>query len=223
LKDFLLKDAASLLNVNYSTAKTILRIFRLEKRISKKCTHDVSCLKSLKKEKRKKFNITRNEKYGKTESGNNQCKEPINEYNSNTTFLSNCVCRDRKPQNEVKNLVESDLNSVADKNNVMNDNFIENRNFTNSNTVLKNENLPRQIKNNFTNPNGNMILNLNVNNGLNGFIFFQRNEQLRDLIQYVNLSQTIQTLSGMVNTCFENLKYNQSMINSIFNSINKGN
>ena len=36
LKDYLLKDAANILGVNYSTAKTILRIFRLEKRIEKK-------------------------------------------------------------------------------------------------------------------------------------------------------------------------------------------
>jgi hypothetical protein len=36
LKDYLLKDAASILGINYSTAKTILRIFRLEKRIEKK-------------------------------------------------------------------------------------------------------------------------------------------------------------------------------------------
>lgn len=32
----MLKDAAKILNINYSTAKTILRIFRIEKRIEKK-------------------------------------------------------------------------------------------------------------------------------------------------------------------------------------------
>lgn len=36
MKDYLLKDAASTLGINYSTAKTILRIFRIEKRIEKK-------------------------------------------------------------------------------------------------------------------------------------------------------------------------------------------
>ena len=36
LKEYLLKDAAKALNINYSTAKTILRIFRLEKRVEKK-------------------------------------------------------------------------------------------------------------------------------------------------------------------------------------------
>ena len=32
----MLKDAANMLNINYSTAKTILRVFRKEKRIDKK-------------------------------------------------------------------------------------------------------------------------------------------------------------------------------------------
>jgi hypothetical protein len=41
LKDYLLKDAASILGINYSTAKTILRIFRLEKRIEKKNSDEV--------------------------------------------------------------------------------------------------------------------------------------------------------------------------------------
>ena len=36
LKDYLLKDASKILGINYSTAKTILRIFRIEKRIDKK-------------------------------------------------------------------------------------------------------------------------------------------------------------------------------------------
>jgi hypothetical protein len=36
LKDYLLKDAAKILGINYSTAKTILRVFRIEKRIKKK-------------------------------------------------------------------------------------------------------------------------------------------------------------------------------------------
>ena len=38
LKDYLLKDASKILGINYSTAKTILRIFRIEKRIEKKNT-----------------------------------------------------------------------------------------------------------------------------------------------------------------------------------------
>jgi hypothetical protein len=36
LKDYLLKDAAEFLSINYSTAKTILRIFRTERRLKKK-------------------------------------------------------------------------------------------------------------------------------------------------------------------------------------------
>lgn len=45
LQDFLLKDAAEQLKINYSTAKTILRIFRTEKRIEKKNAMDERDLK----------------------------------------------------------------------------------------------------------------------------------------------------------------------------------
>lgn len=47
MKDYLLKDAAKCLNINYSTAKTILRIFRIEKRIEKKNTDEERELKDL--------------------------------------------------------------------------------------------------------------------------------------------------------------------------------
>jgi len=44
----MLKDAAKLLNINYSTAKTILRVFRKEKRIEKKYSNkeDIPNIKS---------------------------------------------------------------------------------------------------------------------------------------------------------------------------------
>jgi len=47
MNDFLLKDAAKILNINYSTAKTILRIFRIEKRIEKKNAEEEKQLKNL--------------------------------------------------------------------------------------------------------------------------------------------------------------------------------
>ncbi len=47
MNDFLLKDAAKILNMNYSTAKTILRIFRIEKRIEKKNAEEEKQLKNL--------------------------------------------------------------------------------------------------------------------------------------------------------------------------------
>jgi hypothetical protein len=47
LNDCLLKDAAGILNINYSTAKTILRIFRIEKRILKKNAEEEKELKNL--------------------------------------------------------------------------------------------------------------------------------------------------------------------------------
>lgn len=42
-----MKDAAKLLGINYSTAKTILRIFRIEKRIEKKNADEERELKQL--------------------------------------------------------------------------------------------------------------------------------------------------------------------------------
>ena len=47
MKEYLLKDAAKILNINYSTAKTILRIFRVEKRIEKKNAEEEKQLKNL--------------------------------------------------------------------------------------------------------------------------------------------------------------------------------
>lgn len=47
LQDYLLKDAAKQLKMNYSTAKTILRIFRTEKRIEKKNALDEKELKTI--------------------------------------------------------------------------------------------------------------------------------------------------------------------------------
>jgi hypothetical protein len=47
LKDCLLKDAAKSLGINYSTAKTILRIFRIEKRIEKKNADEERELKDI--------------------------------------------------------------------------------------------------------------------------------------------------------------------------------
>ena len=38
LKDYKLAEASKILNINYSTAKTILRVFKLERRIKKKKT-----------------------------------------------------------------------------------------------------------------------------------------------------------------------------------------
>jgi hypothetical protein len=60
LNDYLLKDAAKALGINYSTAKTILRIFRIEKRIEKKNADEERALKDL----IFKFKSDKNEKNG---------------------------------------------------------------------------------------------------------------------------------------------------------------
>ena len=43
----MLKDAAEILNINYSTAKTIIRIFRIEKRVEKKNAEEERTLKQI--------------------------------------------------------------------------------------------------------------------------------------------------------------------------------
>lgn len=45
----MLKDAAKMLNINYSTAKTILRVFRKERRIDKKNTKKLEGMNDIKK------------------------------------------------------------------------------------------------------------------------------------------------------------------------------
>jgi len=45
--NYLLKDAAKILDINYSTAKTIVRIFRLENRKEKKNAEEERLMKSL--------------------------------------------------------------------------------------------------------------------------------------------------------------------------------
>ncbi len=43
----MLKDAAEILKINYSTAKTIIRIFRIEKRVEKKNAEEERRLKQI--------------------------------------------------------------------------------------------------------------------------------------------------------------------------------
>ena len=40
MRDYKLREASKHLNINYSTAKTILRVFKLEKRINKKKSNE---------------------------------------------------------------------------------------------------------------------------------------------------------------------------------------
>jgi hypothetical protein len=47
LQDYLLKDASKILGINYSTAKTILRVFRTEKRIEKKNAEEERDIKQM--------------------------------------------------------------------------------------------------------------------------------------------------------------------------------
>jgi len=72
--NYLLKDAAKILDINYSTAKTIVRIFRLENRKEKKNAEEERLMKSLlhkiRKEKDDILSILSEEKEIESESIN---------------------------------------------------------------------------------------------------------------------------------------------------------
>jgi len=90
LQDYLLKDASRILGVNYSTAKTILRIFRIEKRVEKKKADEERELKNV------IFNFKQERKESETESlsptamgttNNFHCfSDEENKYNREPTF-----------------------------------------------------------------------------------------------------------------------------------------
>jgi transposase-like protein len=77
LEDYLLKDASRILGVNYSTAKTILRIFRIEKRVEKKKADEERELKNVifnfKQERKESENTTESLSPTAIGSGNMYC------------------------------------------------------------------------------------------------------------------------------------------------------
>jgi virulence-associated protein VapD len=75
-----------MLNINYSTAKTILRIFRLEKRNSKKNCLDLNSLKIFKKDNLKIFKIIKNHK---KEYIDKSLSDNAYDSISNSTYLTN--------------------------------------------------------------------------------------------------------------------------------------
>jgi hypothetical protein len=89
LKDYLLKDAAKILGINYSTAKTILRIFRIEKRIEKKNADEERQLKEIifkfKKDKNDELLLPVNER------SISLLKTP-NEGNLSVFLFNNIIC-----------------------------------------------------------------------------------------------------------------------------------
>jgi len=91
LKDYLLKDAAKMLGINYSTAKTILRIFRLEKRVEKKNAEQERQLKSFLKSYKK----TKDDKNESSEESSSLLDSQISQTNV-CSEESNCIGKEFK-------------------------------------------------------------------------------------------------------------------------------
>lgn len=244
MKDFLLKDAAKILNINYSTAKTILRIFRLEKRISKKNTPDLNCLKDIKRDNLKKFQNVPNKK---NEFSDRTQSDLAYESISHSTFLTNNninnnssgnTCLEAQQQLLIKNIQEAFPSLISEVN------LLNAQKSANEDTK---ENLSSAISKINMNTSSNLLTHsqqinlfgdqinlLNANqigvagafnncylNNKSQFNSTSCVEQTNNLIIYMNLSQTIQNLASMVGVCYENLKFNQNMINLIMNQISK--
>lgn len=225
LKDFLLKDAAKMLNINYSTAKTILRIFRMEKRISKKNSPDLNCLNQIRKENLKKFKIIRN---NKTEFNDRNKSELAFESISNSTFSTNTNSNINNNSNcfnhqqlLIKNIQEA-FPALMNEINLFNLNSNENSNENISlalNILNKADSEQNDILNNKNHDYINDIIS-DINNNFNfGNTNRQTFEQANNLILYTKLSDTIQNLATMISVCYENLQFNQNMINLIINQM----
>lgn len=94
-----LKEAARILEINYSTAKTILRVFRLENRILKKSAHQ-------KRERKLSINLSRDESLHSQNSTNltannainptenrfySSTEKALNQFKSMVTVLQSCI------------------------------------------------------------------------------------------------------------------------------------
>lgn len=90
LKNYYLKDAASLLDINFSTAKTILRVFRIEKRIRKKNDKKSDLKAKICDKKTKIGNYCKNTKIAKEINLQllNHTTKPENSLDCNLMFLN---------------------------------------------------------------------------------------------------------------------------------------
>lgn len=235
-----MKDSAKILNINYSTAKTILRIFRLEKRISKKNSPDINCLRDIKSDSRKKFQIIRNKKADFTEKS---LSDLAYESISHSTFLtnSNLVNNANVTNNSIqaqqqlliKNIQDA-FPALADEVNLFNlnpSNESAKANLSLAISKLNNEanflahSQPINLLSFCNNENNNGEVSgygKGITNNNSNIVNSPFLEQTNNLVIFMNLSHTIQNLASMVSVCYENLKLNQNMINLIINQISNG-
>jgi len=172
----------------------------------------LNSLKSIKNEKIQKFHIIRNHKH--------ELKEKIqmeiqNESGANnTTFSLNSLTRENQQNEIIKNIQEIDYPLLNIKDSV-------NKEYLNIKVPLNNK---KNIDiHNLENPIPLLNENSNFNKHFNQSLNLENFQKMNDVVHYMNLMHAIQNLTSMVNVCFENLKFNQNLINLVMTYINKGN
>jgi hypothetical protein len=186
LDDYLLKDAARILGVNYSTAKTILRIFRIEKRVEKKKADEERELKNV------IYNFKHHER---KESDGTGSVSPTNFCTNNP----HCFSDEEKREPTFKLISSDSSKSLTNFKILINDNGREFQNEQNNNHNLK-ENFP------FEN-NDNEYKNQSKNK--------KTSKESKYIDQFTN---QFRKLNHLVEYCFNNIKQNQIMINSLINN-----
>jgi len=216
LKDYLLKDAAKLLNINYSTAKTILRIFRIEKRIDKKNADEERELKSLlytyKNEEELKNNYSANKMLNM-----NNCLNQSNQYYGNS-LTANSIA----PTSNMTNYLNKNFELINHNNNGLS-NF----------KILIKESEGAEKEKTLTQSSLNLELSqhsLNHTDSQSNQIDFQTKTNSPPLTvksmkeineQMLNFTHHFQKLTRTVDNCFKNIKLNQQMINSLLQTSSK--
>jgi len=235
--------------MNYSTAKTILRIFRLEKRILKKKSLNDDYLKDNKQDNNKKFHQTISNK--KKEFNQNNLIDLACESIPYSSFLTNNSLVDNPFVNKNNNINISNNNilfinkhikeafpAFAAEANLLNMIACDENGKGNSSLAvsrLVNEpkfegysQLINPIKgsnNNYNNKvgvSGNNKPNNNFENINSENMNSRFSYQTDNLNSFMILSQKIQNLNSMISVCYENLKFNQNMISLIMNQISNG-
>lgn len=239
MKEYLLKDAAKALNINYSTAKTILRIFRLEKRVEKKNADEDKDLRLYINDYiSREHNIL-------DEIGDNKKRiELVNNSETNSTKCTNFkfIINDEEDNKDLNNSdeTESEANNNDKEDITINDidkvgRFIEAENLRiNKPSQFKNsissKNLNQMLstrKNKFSAPRRiNSCIDTNYADIINKKINETQNQKnvlagsgLTAVIE--DFSKTFKNLANSVEECYGMIKSNQMMINNLISLTGK--
>lgn len=212
MKEYLLKDAAKLLDINYSTAKTILRIFRLEKRVEKKNADEDKDLKLYINEY-----ISKEHNNGKEDNSiTNKHIELLNPSDTNSTrctnfkFIIREEAKDEKPLS-IKTLTSQDnsersFEDITEKNERTTDRLNKNDKCGVSFSVTTVNQFLGKNKPQFAKPKR-VVTNYDINNAN------MISPSLTNVIEDFNLS--FQKLAGNVENCYNMIKTNQMMISNL--------